>query len=100
MGSLPVRIFSLFDFAKNASMSAFAGVAKWQTRWTQNPVVATPCGFNSLLRHQFGKAKTPKYEIEMGSPPEADPVAETLSSGASLIDDCFFDFFIVLKTII
>src|SRR5713226_4529475 len=24
----------------------------WQTRRTQNPVAARPCGFNSLLRHQ------------------------------------------------
>ncbi len=23
----------------------------WQTRWTQNPVVAIPCGFDSRLRH-------------------------------------------------
>ncbi len=23
----------------------------WQTRWTQNPVVATPCGFDSHRRH-------------------------------------------------
>ncbi len=28
-----------------------AGVAKWQTRWTQNPVSAMTCGFKSLLRH-------------------------------------------------
>ena len=25
----------------------------WQTRRTQNPLVARPCGFDSLLRHQF-----------------------------------------------
>ena len=24
----------------------------WQTRWTQNPVVATPCGFDSHRRHR------------------------------------------------
>ena len=29
-----------------------AGVAEWQTRRTQNPLVARPCGFDSLLRHQ------------------------------------------------
>ncbi len=28
-----------------------AGVAEWQTRRTQNPLVARPCGFDSLLRH-------------------------------------------------
>jgi mannose-6-phosphate isomerase-like protein (cupin superfamily) len=32
-----------------------AGVAKWQTRRTQNPVVAIPCGFKSLLRHPMMK---------------------------------------------
>jgi hypothetical protein len=26
-------------------------VAEWQTRWTQNPVWATMCGFNSHLRY-------------------------------------------------
>jgi hypothetical protein len=30
-----------------------AGVAEWQTRRTQNPLVARPCGFDSLLRHQL-----------------------------------------------
>ncbi len=29
-----------------------AGVAEWQTRRTQNPLAARPCGFDSLLRHQ------------------------------------------------
>ena len=24
----------------------------WQTRWTQNPVVVIPCGFNSHHQHQ------------------------------------------------
>jgi ketosteroid isomerase-like protein len=28
-------------------------VAEWQTRRTQNPLVARPCGFDSLLRHQL-----------------------------------------------
>ena len=28
-----------------------AGVAEWQTRWTQNPVIARSCGFKSLRRH-------------------------------------------------
>lgn len=30
-----------------------AGVAKWQTRGTQNPVGATSCRFKSDLRHSF-----------------------------------------------
>src|SRR5687767_14122059 len=30
---------------------AAAAVAEWQTRWTQNPVWATMCGFKSLLRY-------------------------------------------------
>jgi hypothetical protein len=29
-----------------------AGVAEWQTRRTQNPLAARPCGFDSLLRHK------------------------------------------------
>lgn len=28
-----------------------AGVAEWQTRWIQNPVWATMCGFKSHLRY-------------------------------------------------
>ena len=30
---------------------ALAGVAEWQTRWTQNPVAARQCGFKSHLRY-------------------------------------------------
>lgn len=30
-----------------------AGVVKWQTRGTQNPVGATPCRFDPDHRHQF-----------------------------------------------
>ena len=29
-----------------------AEVVEWQTRWTQNPLLATTCGFKSHLRHQ------------------------------------------------
>jgi len=29
---------------------SLAGVAEWQTRWTQNPLSARACGFDSLLR--------------------------------------------------
>ena len=31
--------------------SSRAGVAEWQTRWTQNPLPARACGFKSHLRH-------------------------------------------------
>ena len=31
---------------------AYAEVVEWQTRRTQNPMVAIPCGFKSHLRHQ------------------------------------------------
>lgn len=34
-------------------------MAKWQTRRTQNPVVATPCGFESHLGH-FSRVDDPK----------------------------------------
>jgi hypothetical protein len=34
-----------------------AGVAEWQTRRTQNPLVARPCGFDSLLRHHNSSAR-------------------------------------------
>ena len=30
-----------------------AGVSEWQTMRTQNPLVATPCGFKSHHRHQI-----------------------------------------------
>ena len=29
-----------------------AEVVEWQTRWTQNPLLETTCGFKSHLRHQ------------------------------------------------
>ena len=35
-----------------------AEVVKWQTRWTQNPVGATQCGFKSRLRHQRKAIRT------------------------------------------
>jgi hypothetical protein len=28
----------------------------WQTRWTQNPVIARSCGFEPLRRQNFSKA--------------------------------------------
>lgn len=39
-----------------------AGVAEWQTQRTQNPPGATPCRFDSDLRHQLKKG------FPMGSP--------------------------------
>ncbi len=32
-----------------------AEVVEWQTRRTQNPLMATSCGFKSRLRHQYNK---------------------------------------------
>ena len=29
----------------------------WQTRWTQNPLVAIPCGFDPRHRHQRGRPR-------------------------------------------
>lgn len=41
---------------KSISLIAiYAEVVKWQTRWTQNPVWATMCGFKSRLRHHNKK---------------------------------------------
>ena len=48
-----------FDFTANIKAYILelaillAEVVKWQTRWTQNPVVEIPCGFKSRLRHQI-----------------------------------------------
>ena len=35
-------------------LSVCAGVSEWQTMRTQNPLVATPCGFKSHRRHHVG----------------------------------------------
>ena len=35
---------------------AGAGLSDWQTRRTQNPLVATPCGFKSRSRHSLAGA--------------------------------------------
>src|SRR5581483_8965302 len=32
----------------------------WQTRWTQNPVLARVCGFDPLRRHHFWRLAPPK----------------------------------------
>lgn len=49
MGGLPRAwgegIRKHFGTAENA------GVSEWQTMRTQNPLVATPCGFKSHHRH-------------------------------------------------
>ena len=34
-----------------------AGLSEWQTRWTQNPLMATSCGFKSRGRHSLAGAK-------------------------------------------
>ncbi len=46
--------------------SDFAGVAEWQTRWTQNPVAARPCGFNSHLRYFSSFSSLAKGGTEKG----------------------------------
>ena len=33
-----------------------AGLSEWQTRWTQNPLMATSCGFKSRGRHSLAGA--------------------------------------------
>ena len=38
----------------------------WQTCWTQNPVVATPCGFDPRRRHQRKIIRT-CFRLAMGS---------------------------------
>ena len=44
----------------------------WQTRGTQNPVQATVCGFDPLLRHQF----SPSTRLAI------IPAMDTMDSGA------------------
>jgi hypothetical protein len=44
--------------AENTLKLLIAGVVKWQTRRTQNPVRATLCGFDSHHRHHL---KVPSY---------------------------------------
>src|SRR5271166_5606188 len=39
------------------SMNLPAGVAEWQTRWTQNPVSARTCGFKSRLRYFISRCR-------------------------------------------
>ena len=40
-----------------------AGVAEWQTRRTQNPLVARPCGFDSLLRHHISSVRLNNFRL-------------------------------------
>jgi hypothetical protein len=42
-------------------------VAEWQTRRTQNPLVARPCGFDSLLRHQLSAESSFKLFLSSAS---------------------------------
>ncbi len=46
------------DFQRAVEMAETVGTTmpvcwNWQTRWTQNPLVATPCGFDPRHRHQI-----------------------------------------------
>ncbi len=38
-------------------------MVEWQTRRTQNPVVAIPCGFESHLRHHFNGVLKPESKF-------------------------------------
>ena len=40
-----------------------AGLSEWQTRWTQNPLVAIPCGFKSRGRHSLAGAASLNIRI-------------------------------------
>ena len=46
-----------------------AGVAKWQTHQTQNLAVATPCGFDSHLRHPLKSVFLPMFTGRFASFP-------------------------------
>jgi hypothetical protein len=48
-----------------------AGVAEWQTRWTQNPVIARSCGFKSHLRYFSLPKNLPKMRRERSRNVEA-----------------------------
>ena len=47
-------VIVLHKFEKKARIIyEYAGMVEWQTRWTQNPLWATMCGFKSHFRHQL-----------------------------------------------
>ena len=50
----------------NITAISHAGVSEWQTMRTQNPLVATPCGFKSHHRHQTNIIRT-YFQSVMGS---------------------------------
>jgi hypothetical protein len=56
-----------------------AGVAKWQTRRTQNPLPERACGFKSLLRYSILAAEKAVAVRATNSQPTDDPDRPTLS---------------------
>src|SRR5215469_12672165 len=50
IGSMPSLPFCRSDRLDNITKYSPAW-RNWQTRWTQNPVAARPCGFEPLRRH-------------------------------------------------
>ena len=47
----------------------------WQTRWTQNPVLARECGFDSLLRHpQYNQRFLNEHIIHCRFPPRNNAI--------------------------
>ena len=50
-----VRKHLSFTFESVVSHFQSPAWRNWQTRWTQNPVAARPCGFEPLRRHFLEK---------------------------------------------
>ena len=47
-----------------------AEVAEWQTRWSQKPLRATSCGFDSLPRHHLTPSNVaPSMRLRSGLHP-------------------------------
>ena len=53
IGSIPITSTKLNHSTEWFFNYPFAEVVEWQTRRTQNPLLATTCGFKSRLRHQY-----------------------------------------------
>ena len=51
IGSIPITSTKL-NHSSEWFFNTFAEVVEWQTRRTQNPLIAISCGFKSRLRHQ------------------------------------------------
>lgn len=49
------------SYGKIITVVKRAGLSEWQTRWTQNPLMATSCGFKSRSRHSLAGAPEGLY---------------------------------------